>query len=154
MIDGKPAGIALQEGRMAVLSDGSPAAHQRKTILEFNLFGDPLAALPASGKPTKGKQHPKGLSQSGMKIPMPDVLGMVRSAINANQKRIKDLMDAHVGKVYPGLKGIEPEFFQGQSSKGGAALRFVYSKTDGPVLKMVMIDTDPYGNILNEFQAK
>jgi hypothetical protein len=154
MIRGKPAGMALLQGRAAVLEDGSDRARQRKTFLAFNLFGDPLAALPASGKSAGAAARPGPLALAPMKLPMPDVLGMVRTAIAGSQMRVKLLMDAHVGRAHPGLKGVEPAFYQGRTASGGELYRFVYSRKAGPLLDLVMLDAYPDGTLRAELLGK
>jgi hypothetical protein len=148
------AGAAMNAGRLAVLNAPDLEPMGIKTILEFNLFGDPLLAVrPQSPIPTS--IQPPSKSAPSAVIVLPDVLSLVQAEVDNIRRTIRRTIDAYVYQRYPSLMGVEPataKVILGSSRR--EMTRFAYHAKLGPVGITVLIYADGKGSIAHEFVSK
>jgi hypothetical protein len=156
---GHCAGVALRDGKRALL-DGDLSPHLIKTVLEFELYGDPFACLGTSpgrwaGLPVAAKAP--GAAKAGeprRRIVMPDTLGRVRTAVDEARKRIRERLDRYIAEQYPSLAGVAPSGFDWQTNDGKTLHSFIYAQRRGPVLDAVILDATDDGSIRHECVAR
>ena len=151
---GATAGAAMNAGRLAVLNAPDLEPMGIKTILEFNLFGDPLLAVRTPAKLQPPIQPPSKSTPAAV-IVLPDVLSLVQAEVNSIRQTIRRTIDAHVYQQYPALMGVEPataKVILGASRH--ELTRFAYHAKRGPVAITVLIYADERGNIAQEFVSK
>jgi hypothetical protein len=153
MRSGMMAGSALNAGRKAVL--GSPTLDPTgvKTVLEFNLFGDPLLAVTARAKSV---QEPKSQPfENERLVALPDVLGVAQSAVDEVRDRIRTMIDSYVYQRYPVLDGVEPSSSKVLiGTRRSAFTRYTYHAKHGPLGTTVLVYADEDGNITQELVSK
>lgn len=112
---GLPTGEALSQGHLSVLGQdlGDPDLIV-KTVLEFNLFGDPLVRLPGAPSWRSPTPTAKRLA-SGISVPKVErigrrgvnVLGEVLRMVEGRAAALQHTLDLALGR-YPGLQATLP----------------------------------------------
>jgi len=113
---GLPTGEALSQGHLSVLGQdlGDPDLIV-KTVLEFNLFGDPLVRLPGAPSWRSPTPTAKRLA-SGISVPKVErigrrgvnVLGEVLRMVEGRAAALQHTLDLALGR-YPGLQATLPK---------------------------------------------
>jgi hypothetical protein len=146
------------------------------TMMEFNLFGDPLFFFAAAekstskslGKETKGAEFEntafndgqleelpeEAMEKSSMPQPEEDsIYARATQAVDDAQRKITALINKNVWERYPEFKNIEP-VFKKYSFEGKTFNKLTYGKTLEKFDKYLMVNTDKNGGIISEFDSK
>ncbi len=146
------------------------------TMMEFNLFGDPLfffspeqkTSAKAAGPTSKGvKLENPGVDGDQMDElpeeemeksapPQPDedsIYSRVTQAVDEAQRKITALINKKVWEKYPEFKNIEP-VFKKYSFNGKEFNKLTYGKQLEKFDKYLMVNTDTNGEIISEFDSK
>jgi DNA-directed RNA polymerase subunit M/transcription elongation factor TFIIS len=146
------------------------------TVMEFNLFGDPLfffagaqkqasKSFDESAKNVKfDTQGADGnlyeeLSEEAMEkssIPAPEedsIYSRVTQAVDEAQRRITAMINKNVWERYPEFKNIEP-VFKKYAFEGKTFNKLTYGKSLDKFDKYLMVNTDEQGEITSEFDSK
>lgn len=146
------------------------------TMMEFNLFGDPLfffspeqkTSAKAAGPTLKGVklENPgvdgdqmddlpdEEMEKSTTQEPEEDsVYSRVTQAVDEAQRKITALINKKVWEKYPEFKNIEP-VFKKYSFEGKTFNKLTYEKSLEKFDKYLMVNTDNDGEIISEFDSK
>jgi hypothetical protein len=151
MRQGATSGEAHRLARLAVATtldewDADPAV-VIKTLLSFNLFGDP------SGRMGKA---PAGISRlaSPPRVHLRDTLAPVRALLDASlaetQKRLQTLMESK----YRELQGVTPKVNSIGNGPQGERFRWGWKTKSGPLTKYWLVLTDKAGKALAEIHSR
>ncbi len=168
----RPAGNAFLEARTHAFQNSveRDPTTSLLTLMEFNLFGDPVFFIPEQGKKSAAAKRieskhsgvdgdaiddlPDEELEETAKSPQGNsIYNMVTQAVDAAQKRITDLINKNVWQKYPEFKGIEPAFVK-YSWQGKSYNKLTYRKELEKFARYLMVNTDPNGNIIAEFDSK
>lgn len=146
------------------------------TMMEFNLFGDPLFFF-ASSQKNAGNQLSDGtkavkfentnihdeqleeLPEGAMEkssIPQQQedsIYARATQAVDDAQRKITALINKNVWERYPEFKNIEP-VFKKYSFEGKTFNKLTYGKTLEKFDKYLMVNTNNNGEIISEFDSK
>lgn len=165
---GQTAGEALLQARINGFNNSveRDPATSLLTLMEFNLFGDPVFFLGSeqahkTPKTTKSLQgeHYEELQESEMagskanNSQSDSMYDVVKNAVDEAQRKIIDLINQNVWEKYPEFKNIEPAFKK-YSFEGKSYNNLTYKKEQEEFDKYVSVSTDAQGNVLAEFESK
>lgn len=149
---GYSAGEAHNLGRHKVLDDPFLEPTGIKTIIEFNLFGDPMLSM--LGLNARGKLRRPTRDVDRLSVTMPDVLSHVRQQVDQLRDSIRRRIDAHIWGKYPSLQGIAPRMDEVRVGPAKQThQRLVYQKKS-PIPNVVIVYADEFGNIAREYVSK
>ncbi|MFO7863469.1 MAG: hypothetical protein R6U85_05680, partial [Salinivirgaceae bacterium] len=165
---GLTAGEALLQARINAFNNSvkRDPATSLLTLMEFNLFGDPVFFLgtkqahktPKSTKSLQGEhyqelQETEMAESKGSPGQSDSMYDAVRSAVDEAQRKIINLINKNVWEKYPEFKNIEPAFKK-YSFEGKSYNNITYKKEQEEFDKYISVSTDAQGDVLAEFESK
>jgi hypothetical protein len=150
MRQGAPAGFAHQHARQAVAAglqhpDMDPDLVM-KTLLSFNLFGDPTAGL---GLPASGVARLAASPQVSLR----ETLAPVRQALTASLAETEQRLQALLAGRYPELREVRPRVTPVAGS-ANVRHRWHWQAKTGPLLRHWVVLTDASGQVRGEFESR
>jgi hypothetical protein len=170
---GIPAGIAHAKARVRGFtnSKNSSPATALLTLLEFNLYGDPMFFISNGGAKS---YESKSLETADMSFNA-DALGelaenelqiskshtdssgslyqQMRELVDAKQRDIIKTLNTNVWERYPTFKDIEPKFIK-YAFEGKNFNQLTYSKKFEKLNLHLLVNTSDNGDIICEFESK
>lgn len=151
MRQGASAGAAHHMARHAVAAtldawDSDPAM-VIKTLLSFNLFGDPSVTM---GKPLQGLAR----LTNPPRIVLRDTLSPVRALLDASMAETQRRLQAQMESRYRELQGIEPVVRAINRDGQSERLRWGWKTKVGAIEKLWFVLTDAKGKTLSETHSK
>ncbi len=169
MQKGIPAGVAHLKARMNAFENScaTDPATSLLTLMEFNLFGDPVFAIPEDND-LKNKALKTNAVDGDTIIEISDaetqesrkptfainsIYSTVRQAVDFRQQQIIDLINKVIWNKYPEFKGITPKFSQ-YNFEGKLFKSLVYKKEMQLFNQFLHVNTNNNGEILSELWSK
>ncbi len=168
-MEGHTVGDAMNHGRAAMLAeDNWDSDILAKSIMEFNLFGDPLLRVGTYRKDIPRRPINKPY-YAGSGIPRTEslgqmdgrFLGQIRTMTEANASRMRESLSALLSKRYPDMKSVVPDVSRirippGSKSKGVTEVIKVHYKAPsfGRDRKEVVAYCDTGGVVKRVLESK
>lgn len=147
---GVSAGVAHLHARHAIartLSQPEMDPHLAiKTLLSFNLFGDPCAVM---GQTAIGLGHLDAPSP----VILADTLATIQKIVDGEMSRIEERLQAMLVERHPDLRDIRPNL-SSITGPDGVRSRWHWAVATGPFRRHWVILTDIGGDVIAEFESR
>ena len=145
---GQFAGEALALAKRKVLEDPDLDEPGVKTVLEFNLFGDPLLLLTRSRR-TIYVPVPR------LEVRLPDIRVELLAAMESVNEKIRNAMESRVRERHPGFAGKTPKAASIFMKRTGRKFtRFTFDEKLGKFKNVLILYLDDRANVTKEYVSK
>ena len=141
-------GEAFAVARTELTSKRKLNPPDKKTLLEFSLYGDPSFRF---GENSNQKSFVAQKSITKLHIPMPDVLGAVNLEIAKVNEKIESIVNNSIYSNYPEFNGIKPNIYKDTSDGTYSA---VYKKDNEKFVQIIDAYFSEDGQILRAYVSK
>lgn len=139
---GSKAGDAMMEARLALLKDKLREI-ELKTLLEFNLFGDPCLRF----------RSIQGMKDVEVKASIPvlqDVQSLVLSRLTSLSEEARAVFDQHVRRFHHEMTGVIPSLFERSDGEKLA----IYEKVQRDFSNVLVLVAGADGGIIKEYVSR
>jgi len=117
-----------------------------KTLLSFNLFGDPTVRLINSNRSNSINLDP-------LKVEIIDPLKLVRNAVDGSMGELQEKLQNALSTLYPDINGINPIISKYQT-RYGEKYRWHWKTLNSGIMRHYIALTDNKGNISDILESK
>jgi hypothetical protein len=117
-----------------------------KTLLSFNLFGDPTVRLINSNRSNSINLDP-------LKVEIIDPLQLVRNAVDSSMGELQEKLQNALSNLYPDINGINPLISKYQT-RYGEKYRWHWKTLNSGIIRHYIALTDNKGNISDILESK
>lgn len=165
--NGTPAGIAFLEARVNAFNNSAERdpATSLLTMMEFNLFGDPVFCITGNKSVHKSEFISTGIDGDILQElpdndiedksfkPTDSLYSMVTNAVDSAQRKIVELINTDVWQRNPEFKDIQPVFSK-YNFEGKSFMNLTYTKEQDNFDKSILVSLDNNGNVMSENYSK